>query len=454
MPSLLRYLVVFFLCALPAVGQAAKLKQELKAKETAAKKDPEALFEVGKWATEKSLLDDAKRIYQAVVKIKSDHAGANEALGNQLIEGKWMPAKEAEALRKKLLVAEFTAKGMVEVAGVWVEKDKVDDAKRGIFHHEKETVTKEELLQFQAGKVRHPDTGEFIDAKHLEKATTHYYPISNSRWVDQKEADAFHSDLKRPWIVRTGKGMILSTLPFAKIEELQIYLDQGLDTIAPLFAHKQLAPAHRPVVVIAATEAEYRELGTAYGEGTDAAGCFLIGDEAQPIQIPFLGDVRAAICYNEKSWGIRYIRHAAALSYLHGLSAEAGVDLPPWFVHGVASMTSRFQTDSDAGWFGKQHVAKGGVRNVKGFFAGFAISGDMESTAIDYNMFQAGLLVSYAAHGGDAKVTEALQGVTGLLTGAQKGNAEKALTKLQGLLTDAEPKIATHLQNLIAKAPQ
>ncbi len=154
---LLRTILLFASLMAPALGQtAAKLKQELRTKEAEAKKDPEALFLVGKWATEKALIEDAKRLYQAVIKIKPDHAGANEALGNQLLEGKWLPAKEAEALRKKAQAAELAAKGYVEVAGVWVEKDKVEDAKRGIFHHSGELLTKDELAAFNAGKVRHP----------------------------------------------------------------------------------------------------------------------------------------------------------------------------------------------------------------------------------------------------------------------------------------------------------
>ena len=120
----------------------AQLKQELKTREAAAKKDPDALYEVGKWAAEKALAAEAKRLYQAVLKMKSDHAGANEGLGNELLDGKWLPAKEVEAVRKKAQAAEFAAKGLVEVDGIWVEKDKVAEAKRGVFTHEGGLVTR------------------------------------------------------------------------------------------------------------------------------------------------------------------------------------------------------------------------------------------------------------------------------------------------------------------------
>ena len=77
----------------------------------------------------------------------------------------------------------------------------------------------------------------------------------------------------------------------------------------------------------------------------------------------------------------------------------------------------------------------------------------MESTAIDYNMYQSGLLLAYAAKGGDAKVTETMQAVTACLAGTAKGNFDKTLTKLQTQLIEAEPKVAAYMQTLIAKAP-
>lgn len=171
------------------------------------------------------------------------------------------------------------------------------------------------------------------------------------------------------------------------------------------------------------------------------------------MHIPFVGDVRGAICNNDKNWNLRYLRHAAAITCANGVAADRGITLPLWFLHGIGSYTSRFQTDSDAGWFGKLHMQKGGVRNLKSFFSGFAISGEMESTAIDYNIYQAGLMFSFAATGSDEAVTAALHEVGNLLNGTSKGKFDKAIGKLEAALIAAEPKIAAHLQELISKSP-
>jgi hypothetical protein len=447
----LRFLFAFALAAAPALAQSgAQIAKDLKAKEAAAKKDPDQLFEVGKWATEKSLMADAKRLYQAVLKIKPDHPGANEALGNELVEGKWLPAKEAADLRKKARAAEFLAKGFVEVSGVWVEKDKAEDAKRGVFHHEGDLVTKDEMVALQAGKVRHPDTGELIDAKFLEKAQNKYFPVGSDRWVDQKGADAYHADVKRPWIVRTPKGTIVSTLPLAKIEELKGEVDAGIEKVMPLMGSKTLAPSRRPVVIVASTDSEFIQMGNEVGDGTDACGSFLM-EEGKAFPVPNVGDVRAAICVHRKDWAPLYVRHCAALAYANGVAEEAGADLPLWLLHGIGSYTSRFQVDAVAGGFGKQHAARAG-RDIKGFLAGFAISSELTDVDIAFNIFHAGLLVAFAHNGGDPKTTAALQALTAVLSGSAKGSAGKAITNLEAALIEAEPKIAAYLQQLIAKA--
>lgn len=442
------------LAVLPAplmAQSAAQLKKELRSKEQAAKKDPEALFEAGKWAQAKALDADARRLFEKVLKIAPDHAGANEALGNELVEGKWLPTKEAEQARLKAKAAEFAAQGFVEVDGVWVAPDHVDDAKRGVFHHDDEIVTRQEKVAFLQGMVRHPETGQLIDAKFLEQAKGGYFPIDGGRWVDLAEADKYHSDISRPWIIRYAYGSLVSSLPLKKLQELKPMAEQGHEKVAPLFGGRVVAPALRPVVIVAKTEADYRTYGTELGDGSDAAGSFLMRPEAR-FKVPLQGEVRAAVCDNHKDWGQRYVRHSAAMAYANAIAEQDGVQLPLWFLEGVGSYTSRFDNDGDAGWFGKQHVAKGGVGNIKAFFAGFAISGEMESKDIAFNIFQAGLLLSYATRGGDKEVTAAMEAVTEALSGKSKG-ADKAIEKLEKKLIGAKDGVAAHLQELIAKAP-
>jgi hypothetical protein len=442
---------------IPAQGAAA-LKQELKTKEAAAKRDPDALFEAGKWASENGLSNDARRIYQAVLKIKADHEGANLAVGNALFEGKWLTAKEAEALRKRADAAAYAAKGFVEVQGVWVEKSQVEDAKKGIFHHERELVTKDEKVALMRGFVRHPDTQELIDPRFLEKAQNHLFPIGNDgRWVDEKEADKYHSDAQRPWIVRSAFSTLVSSLPLAQLTPLRLEADKAVERAQRALVDALPRPAHRPVILIADTTQRYQEFGRIFSDGTDAAGAFLARDrEDAQFRVPYLGQVRPAVTLNEGQHTPYYLRHATAMAWLQGIAADIGADLPAWFLQGAGSLGRYFVNDSDAGWYGKQQMQRGGVKNLKGFFAGFAINGDMEPSQVSANVYLAGLMLAYASSkDADPTVAAAFKAVKDCLSDAAAGSkAPAAIEKLAGTLVAAEPKIAAYLQELLKLAPQ
>jgi hypothetical protein len=77
----------------------------------------------------------------------------------------------------------------------------------------------------------------------------------------------------------------------------------------------------------------------------------------------------------------------------------------------------------------------------------------MEPTAIAANIYQAGLMFSFALSGADEKTTAAMREVTGLLAGTEKGKADKAFAALEAALIAAEPKVAAHMQELISKSP-
>jgi hypothetical protein len=446
-------LIAALLAAPLAAQSASSLKKELRKRESAAKKDPEAIFEAGSWARENKLEKDAIRLFNKVLKLASDHVGAHTALGDELIEGKWLPAKEAKKLRDKALEAEYSAKGYKNIDGIWVAPEAIEDAQKGIFHHNEEKVTRDEMIAFQAGKVRHPVTGRLIDADKLEKAKSGYFPLRNGKWGDQAEANKFHSELSRPWLVRTQSAQILSTLPIEKLEGLKINIEQGIEKVSPLFGGRVVTPSKRPLVIIAKTQSEYLEYGKSLGDGSDVAGAFLITDEAE-FSIGDQGRVRPAVCENHKDWGVRNMRHAAAIAYVNAIAEEAGADLPLWFVHGVGSYTSRFENDSDAGWFGKTHLTRGGVSNIKSFFKTFTLSSDLQSAEIAFNLYQAGLMLSFATQGGNKEVTDAMVAVTDALSGKGKASVGKAISKLEGLLAGAQDQVTEHLKKLVAKAPQ
>jgi hypothetical protein len=447
-------LLVAALLSVPCISQSpAQLKQELRTKEAAAKQDTDALFQVGKWAEDKGLSAESKRIYLVILKLKPANEAANKALGNELFEGKWLAGKDAAIARKKALEAEFKAKGMVEVGGVYVGKDEVADAKRGVFHFEGNLVTREELQAFGAGKVRHPVTGMIIEPKFLEEAKARKFPIgTEGRWADEKDADAFHNQLEKPWFVRSRYCTLIGTFPVSKMEELKAIADSGVER-AWLLMGKQLPhPANRPVILIAATDDEFKEYGTKFGDETSAFGAFLAGDSERQVKfkLEYQGETRPAICnLLHKAWGPYYLRHAAGLAYASGLAEDAGTELPLWLLHAFGGYASRFDSSNDAGSFAEQHLAKGGVKDLKAWLNSFALNGEMEPKELDYNVFQAGLLLSFIADGDEPKLKEAMKEVSDAITSGKTKVFEKSLEKLQAALIAKEVELRAYLQKLI-----
>lgn len=453
MKPAIAFVISLLILAAPAFAQsAAALKRELRSMESAAKKEKtaDALSEVAKWASEKGLASDAKRLFLAVLKKDPNHEAANMGLGNAMFEGKWMPKKKADVLRKKALAAEYKAKGYVEVNGIWVAKDHVADAKRGVFHHEGKRITKEEKQALLAGMVYHPNTGLLIDSANLAKAEDGQYPVGREgRWASEKNADQYHSDLEHPWVIRSTHGTIMTSLPMAKIHDLKGNVDRGCERIAPLFGGNPPLPTSRPTIIIAATIDEYRELGNSVGDENSAASAFLMTEEAS-IDLPFQGPVRASVCTaHQEAMAPYWTRHAAAMAYAHGKCVDVGASIPGWFAHGVGGLASFFENDRVGAHFCRTMlVPKGGVQNVKAFLNSFAINGDMDPEAINYNMAMAGLYLQFAMVGGHSKTTEALLGVTEAFGG--DGNLEKAVTKLESALIKAEDEIGAYMQKLMA----
>jgi hypothetical protein len=444
-------LVASFLLVVPLSAQnQSQLKSQLRDKETAAKQDPEALFAAAKWAEQNGLSADAKRIYQAILKVKPDHEGANLGLGNVKVDDKWLPAKDAETARKKAQEAEFKAKGLTEVSGVWVEKEFIADAKKGIFHHDGDVVTKSEKLALLGGKVRHPLTGELISAKDLEKANARQFQIGDGKWVDEKAADQFHADTTHPWEVRTQHCLLVSTLPWKSMQTARDCADEGYMVVKPLLGDIDPPPALRPVVLIASTREEYSAFGAQIGDASSAYGAFLAVPE-RPFKVEGR-DVRAACCtWDDKNWGPYYVHHAAGLAYAGAICAEAGADLPHWLMQGFGSLASRFSTRSVAAHFGKSHVARGGVKDLKAWFSSFDINNEMDSATIEHNIYQAGLLLAFVKDSKDAKVTEAMLEVTKALAAGKSKSAEKAVDKLHALLVSKEAEIKAYLQSVVGK---
>lgn len=89
-----------------SVQQAfARREAELRAKD-----DPDAHFDLGRWAKGKGLEDEARRCFERAIALDAYHRGAREALGHRYHQGRWYTEEEYRRV----------VQGLVEWDGKWV----------------------------------------------------------------------------------------------------------------------------------------------------------------------------------------------------------------------------------------------------------------------------------------------------------------------------------------------
>lgn len=446
--KILTFVTMLLIAAAPVTAQSVSaLKKELREREAAAKGDVDALVDLADWARQKGLATDRHRILNAVLKLDPDNQRANEMLGLVRYDGKWMTKAKAELLQRKALDAEMKSKGYVEVDGVWVAEDEVADAKKGIFRHEGQRVSKEEKLALTAGKIRHPVTGEFISSIDREKADQGLFPIGGDEWADEARANEYHAAPESPWLFRTYYATVISNMPIAKIKEITQDLDSGFESAKPFLGGVEPSPANRPLIHIANNDEQYRALGEVVGAEGSAYAVFVAESDAHVVG---LGNVRPVVMNWRDDWGPYWLRHAAGLSYATSVARDLGADLPLWFARGVAGFAERHYTPGVASHFGKQHLTKGGVKDLKDWFDGFAISGELDTPQIDYNIYQAGLVLGFARDAEDPEATAALTAVQDAAKAGDGNALTQAVRELQDVLAGKEAEVREHLRQITA----
>jgi len=80
-------------------------------------KDPAQFVKLGEWCREKGWAAQAKKEWQAALKLDPEHQGAHTALGHVFFEGAWRTEREIMELR-----------GFVEVDGKWLTRREAEEA--------------------------------------------------------------------------------------------------------------------------------------------------------------------------------------------------------------------------------------------------------------------------------------------------------------------------------------
>ncbi|MHC4516533.1 MAG: hypothetical protein ACYTGW_11560 [Planctomycetota bacterium] len=451
MKHLILILLALFLVAPLSAQTRPQLKKQLRVMIAQAKKDTKLLFEAATFAKDHNFTTDYKRLINKILKIDKDHAGANQAMGRVKYEGQWISEADYKKKLAAKLEAKYKAAGKIRVAGVWVDKEHVADAKKGVFHHDGRLVNKWELLQFQLGKVRHPRTGRFMEATGLKKAEEGLIPLADGRWATVEEADKFHADQSRPWVIRTKYCFLISTMPLVELEKMAAIVDVGATSVLKIFGGDDPPPTRPPVIRIARTTGIYTTMGEQFGTGDDVYGVYIADGNAPGSTAKFQGGNSRLVLmnYGEPSWRPFFARHAAGLALCCSFFGDEIDGLPAWFPRGVAGYAERFLNEPQTKHFAKQHKANGGVMDLKDWYKDFKITIDISNKAVQANIFQAALLVAFCLRGGDKHATDALQRVTAACVSQKGGKAVPAVENLEKVLARRRDEIKAYFEKLI-----
>jgi hypothetical protein len=408
---------------------------ELASLEAAARDDVAALLKVAQWADAQGLHTDARRLIHRVLTLAPDHEAANKAAGNVKHEGRWMTPAKADILRHR-------AQGLVFVGGVWVLEAEADDARAGVFHFQGERVSRAEYVELRAGKVRHPRTGELIGATDLEKAKNNMFPDGQGGWIDEAEANQRHANMTTPWVLRTKSTTVVGTMPLKELEQhANQYVDDAHDFAAGLFAGTA-TPKQRPVVVVAPTTDRFRTLGNDIGGAASAYGAFLAESN---LTVPGLGSVQPAVALWDPNWGVYYLKHAVGVAVASSRGEGA---LPTWFVLGVGSYTERFYSAEIANWFGKQFLGAGGMLDLASWWRSAGVNAEMDHNQMGQQLYQAGLVIAFCKHGGDASAAKLLAAVGAALASGDPKTVGAAVAALEKGVQDRSDAVRAYLKTL------
>lgn len=297
-----------------------------------------------------------------------------------------------------------------------------------------------DLAQIEKDMVQHPDIGVWIPKDKLEEARGGKYPV-HSDWLSEADANAKHRNWSNPWVL-LGKNVELHTT--YSLKDAKNILNEAESAVSfsknLLWDPVMLLPK-RAVVFAFKSQDVYREFGNEYDEtGFSSHGAFWSNmHERRP----------ACVFYGAKDWGPYFLKHGVGLAISSQLLIELGVEERHWMHTGFGSLTSRWSNAKSASHFGKQYLQKGGVRSLKSFPKRFTISGELSAADLDWNIYQAGILVSYLTGSPTKKVSKAWDAVRLAIKTHDKKGAKKKVSSFQKAVLSQQKQLRAYLEKLV-----
>lgn len=318
-------------------------RDEYTTKKAAVKpRDAAGLYEVAAWAKANGLVRDARADFEQVLKFDPGHAGAHEALGHKLHEGKWLNETEYKKAAAAAMEVEAKAKGWKKWKDTWVpplqyarlEKDLVEvtDPEHGVFW-----VTKDIQQKIEKEKWTWCE-GEWVSPADREKLDGGMRQFKG-RWLKIEDLDPQFSSLQNPWVLKSKHFVVMTNAAhqrakaFVKIaEDCYVALEQVFGGEHSGFYDGE----GRLLLLIGKGISEYKLFGQTFDNSdrvrkhVNKFGAFF----APEAEIPGLEGKdkkrRAACTYDvadgDFDWTRSFIGHAIAHAYLDRFIPEESHD--------------------------------------------------------------------------------------------------------------------------------
>lgn len=270
--------------------------------------------------------------------------------------------KDSEASDDKF----YAAWGLVEKDGRWLRKTDVE-------HMDKE-------------EVQHPDSGVWIPRTDLEKAQSGQHLVSG-QWVSSEEAEKSHKTWATPWVLLSDNVELHTIVTLKEAQDILNEAETAVGFTKNLI-WDPIKPLPQRVKIFAFNNQErYRDFGNDFDDsGFSSHGAF---------QCLSRDDKPVAVFYGAKDWGPYYLKHGVGVGIATQLLVPLGIPERHWILTGFGGYAARWSNETAASHFGKQYIAKGGIRSLKSFPKSFTINADMSAQDLDWTIYQAGILVAF-----------------------------------------------------------
>lgn len=329
------------------------------------------------------------------------------------------PSATSQAKAKKEDAKALSSWGFVEKDGRWKRKADVEKQAKGM--------------------VQHPDIGIWIPEDKLAEAKGDKYPVDDE-WLSAEDANKLHRTWSKPWVLLGDNVELRTTYKLADAKNILNEAESAVSYAKNVLWDPVLKLPKRVLIFAFKSQDQYQEFGNEYDEtGFSSHGAFWSNmHEERPV----------CVYYGAANWGPYYLKHGVGLAISSQLLIPLGVAERHWIHTGFGSLSSRWSNAAAAAHFGGQYLQKGGVRSLKSFPKNFTISGDLSAADLDWNIYQAGILVSYLTGGPSKKVSKAWNDVRAAIKTRGK-KTSKTVGKFQKVLLTHQKQLRAYLERLI-----